>query len=307
MLREINKVIPFILLSILILSCSKTAENPNNVIWGETKFYRDVIFYKYEPVIMTQTLELEFNEDAQRLISDDIVFEIVERDETEKFVAPRGINLYKNGVLCSDNILSVKPNEKELELGIEFSEIAAEGNHTLYLRVKNAGGLDRIDDADLWTTNNIILEHEWVVKKNNTMNPLVFSLIVIASFLALIFVLWIIFIRPVFFPHFSIRQIEIKAPGLWKTPRIRSCRKVVLTRKTKKQSSFNRKLTGKIEYIKDDFFIEDIELYPKSFGKELEIKKSTKSYDNIFPCKTRLNEAPIEIERGDEKATIEIL
>ncbi len=169
-----NKILPLILLSLWFWSCKKTTENPNRVIWGETEYYNNFLIKKYEPVIMTQTLELKFSDDAKRLLNSDIKFEAVERNEQDKFVKVKGIKLYKNRILCADGILRINSKEKEqnIELGIEFTEDAKEGNHTLYLQVIDGGGLDRIDDTDLSADDEIILAHEWVVKKNDVYNPL---------------------------------------------------------------------------------------------------------------------------------------
>lgn len=169
---KINKSIYLLFLFLILCSCNQRANNPNLILWGETEYYSDFLIKKYQPQIMEQTLDLEFNEDAQKLINENIEFEPVEKDENNLFIHAKGIILYKNGQKCSNNILSIKPSDTSIKVGIQFTNQAKEGNHTLYLRIRNSAGLNRIDDTDLSSSDEIILANEWVVKKDNVYNPL---------------------------------------------------------------------------------------------------------------------------------------
>lgn len=297
-----------LLSTILLISCNKTAENPDKVFWGKTDFYTNFLSKKYVPVVMTQTLEFEFNEDAQHLLTNDIVFEPVEKDKADKFIPAKGVNLYKNGKLCANNLLTITPNEKEAEIGIEFTKEAEEGNHILYLRVKNTGGLDRIDNTDLTSANDMILMHEWIVKKNDVHNPLAvmvfWGLVGIAGGL----LLWRIVIRQLVNPHFAINKIEITAtPDFWTLLKIRGCYKIVCSNRTKNQPFLHKFFVGDIRFIIHDFFIEDVALFPKKFGKTLEARVKAKKYDIISPRTTGLNQPPVEITKGGGKATIKVI
>ena len=190
-----NKLLLLLIFPLCFLSCDKASRNPNKIIWGTTDYYSNFLFKKYQPVIMTQALEFEFNEDAKSFPGSNIGFEAVEKDQQDRFIQAKGIKLYKNGVLCDNNILKIMPDEKSIELGIEFTEDAIVGNHTLFLRVKQHAGLDRIDDTDLSSAGDIILTHEWVVKKNNVYNPLAKVLLWILSFIIAVIVILIIIIR----------------------------------------------------------------------------------------------------------------
>lgn len=167
-----NKSLILLILSFVLWSCDKKAESPDKVIWGSTDYYESFMFKKYEPVIMKQTLEFDFNDDAKRLIDGFIEFEPVVKNENNEIEIAKGIILYKNSEKCENNILKIKPDEKSIELGIEFTGEAKEGSHTIYLRVKNANGLDRIDDTEISMAESIVLAHEWVVKKDDVFNPL---------------------------------------------------------------------------------------------------------------------------------------
>jgi hypothetical protein len=306
-LEKVIKIVLVLLSATLCMSCNKRVENSDKVIWGKTDFYSSFLFKKYEPVVMTRTIEFEFNEDARNLLMNDIVFEPVEKDKADGFIAAKGVNLNKNGTLCINNLLTIRPNEKEAEIGIEFTEEAGEGNHTLYLRVKNTGGLDRIDNTDVTSTNDVVLMHEWVVKKDDIYNPLAVMMFWGLMGIVGLLLLWRIVLRQLMNPHFAIRKIEIVAPDFWKILKIKGCYKVVCSNKMKGHSFLHAFFVGDILFVVNDFFIEDVELFPKNFGKTIEARVNVKRYDIISPRTTKLNQPPVEITKGDSKATIKVI
>jgi hypothetical protein len=257
-----NNSLYLLLLLLALVSCNKIEENPNKVLWGETKYYTDFLFKKYKPVIMEQALEFEFNNDAQRFVRNDIELEAVERDESGIFIYADVI-LYKDGEQCLDNILKIKPSDRNSKLGIEFYPDAKEGNHTLYLRVRNTGGLDRIDDVDLSSSRDTILVHEWVVKKDDVYNPLVLLLFWILVVIVALLIIWRIFIRPLMFETFKVKTLIIIYPDSFKTLRIRGCYKVICSKIKQSQSFINKFFTEKIVFVQNDFWEQDVEIVPK--------------------------------------------
>ncbi|MDR2292618.1 MAG: hypothetical protein LBE11_03995 [Prevotellaceae bacterium] len=259
-----NRYFPLLLLLFTLVSCDRAAENPNKVFWGETEYYSNFLFKKYEPVIMKQTLELEFNKYAQKGVSGDIELEAVKKDKNGKFVRTSDIIIYKNGEQCADNILKIKPAESSIELGIEFSPNAKEGNHTLYLRVKNSGGLDRIDDVNLSQSDNMILVHEWVIKKDDILNPLAKILLWILIVAVILILVWRIFIRHNVFEPFKARTLFIFYPeSPMQKLKIKGCLKVICSSKKQSQSVISRFFKGEIIFVKNEFWERDIEIVPR--------------------------------------------
>lgn len=239
----------------LLASCSSA---PAGVIWGETDFYSDFPGKKYEPVIMNRTLELQFNDDARDLMTgkEKITFQLVEKDEEGRDVFPIGINLYKNGVLCENNCLAVSVGETEVEVGLEFTKEAAEGYHNVYLRTKSLAGLDRIDDT--------AIASGLVIRKNNVHNPLAVLLLWIAIFLIAAFILWLLVIKPMVYPTFSVGQLRLQDPVPYSTLcSLKHYRKVILTCRNTKQGFFNALFTGKIKYIVNPIWTSDVVFEPK--------------------------------------------
>jgi hypothetical protein len=298
-----NNSLYLLLLLLALVSCNKTEENPNKVLWGETEYYTDFLFKKYDPVIMEQTLKFEFNNDAQEFGVNDIELEAVERDENDRFIRTTDVILYKDGEQCPDNILKIKLSDRNIKLGIEFDSKAKEGNHTLYLRVRNTGGLDRIDDVDLSSSKDAILVHEWVVKKDDVYNPLVLLLFWILVVIVALLIIWRIFIRPLMFETFKVKTLIIIYPDSFKTLRIKGCYKVICSKTKQRQSFINKFFTEKIVFVQNDFWEQDVEIVPKD-------KKSVRVRPphgfTIMPSSTLMVGADTEITNTNTDQTIKL-
>lgn len=239
----------------LFSACTTT---PAGVIWGETDFYSDFLFKKYEPIIMTRTLELQFNDDAHELMTgrEQITFRLVEKDENGHEVAPVGINLYKNGILCEDNRLAVSVAESEVEVGLVFTKDATEGYHNVYLRHESIAGLDRIDDTAI--ANGL------VIRKNNVRNPLAVLLFWTFIFIVASIIVWLLVIKPMMYPTFKVGQLRLQDPAPYSAlcP-LKHYRKVVLTNRNTQQSFLNALFTGRIKYIVNAIWRSEVVFEPK--------------------------------------------
>lgn len=245
----------YVLICLLFVSCTTT---PEGVIWGETDFYSDFLFKRYEPVIMNHTLELQFNDDARDLMTgkEQIFFQLIEKDEDGRDIAPAGINLYKNGVLCKDNRFAVSIGENEVVVGFEFTKNAAEGYHNVYLRAESFGELDRIDDT--------AIARGLVIRKNNVHNPLAVLLLWVAIFIAAVLILWLVVFKQMVYPTFSVGQLRLQDPIPYSVlcP-LKHYRKIILTDRNAKQSFFNALFAGKIKYIVNPIWTSVVVFEPK--------------------------------------------
>jgi hypothetical protein len=248
--------------ALLLFSCK---EKPKGEFWGETKYYSDFLFWKYKPVVMEQTLIFDFNEDAHSLVTNDIEFEVVE-NKNDKIVVAKEIFLYKNGEKCDNNILKINPSEAdeegitEVKMGIEFSNEAHTGYHTLYLREKGESDLDRIDYQEL--TDGL------GIKKITIWNPFVTFLFWLAIVFVAFLMVWRIFIRPMMFDSFKVKMLYLMYPETHTPPlKIKGLIKIVCSRKNLRQSFINKFFTGKVAFVKNDFWEQDIEIIPKNHPK----------------------------------------
>lgn len=236
-MKKFNILILLAAIAFFLPSCN---ENENIVNWGNTKFYSDSFLKKYQPTIMTRTFEFSLDEDAQDLAGTEFEFVVFETTPEGKMVEAEGIIVYKNNEQCPGNVLKVTPNEGQVEIGIEFTAEAREGNHTYYLKPKSLNGLDEIDYMEL--------ANGFMSRKQNVMNPanelVMWILIVLASAYAA----WVILLRPIFCPHVKFSKVDIYYPGTAGEVTVRTngyC-SLILSNKPIKQS-----------WLKKLFFVQD--------------------------------------------------
>jgi len=279
-------------IAVLLSSC---AENSKGTFWGETKYYSNFLFYRYKPIVMEQTLIFDFNDNAQRLIANDIEFEIVEKDANGAFIRAEGIVLKKDGKECPNNILKIKTSEKEVLLGIEFTEQARNGYHTLYLREKGKSGLDRIDYLEL--------TDGFCVKKNKVWNPLakiLFWLLVVVVALILV---WVIVLKPLMFETFKVKTLYVIYPEAMKTLRIKGYTKIICSRTKQRQTFISRFFMGKIAFVQNEFWEQDMEIVPKN-KKSVRVRPPRGFI--VSPSSTVAVGADVEITNNDTSKIVKL-
>jgi len=252
------KLFLMILLSaVLIGGCKK--EESGAYKWGEASYYKKFLWSKSDPVVMKHTLEFEFNEYANEDVKS-VKFGLYEKNDAGEFVpVSDGIILYKNGEVCDGTTFFVTPEDKAVELGIEFTPEAENGCHVWYLKVLDAGGLDCIDDQRITEEDQTPLLLEWEANYDKQANPLkvgcIIALITIVTALAV----WILVLRFMLFPRFRVRRLIVDDKHI----PVKGFIKVVFTAKNKKQSAIAALFTGKIKYVMDDFWSKgDIQVEP---------------------------------------------
>ena len=118
--------------------------------------------------------------------------------------------------------------------------------------------------------------------------------------------IWLFIMKPIMYPTFKIGNIQFANGAYFSTKRIYGARKLVVTNSSKKQSSINRLLTGKIIYEKNELWPDEWEIHPKGKGGRL---VTNRKY-TITPFTTSLNrqmEYEIEHLSSDVKAKITLL
>lgn len=243
-----------IIISVYLSMLCFTSCKDNGTFWGKTNYYDNFLFVKYEPVRMDQTLVFDFNEDALQLFNGDVKFEVVEKNENGEFVVAQNIKIFKNQKVCLNNVLTINKSDKEVTVGIEFTDVAKDGSHTLFLREIGSSGIDRIDYQELSTGI--------CVTKNKDMNPLLLGLMWFLIIVLGACIVWIIFIKPLLYESFKVKSMIITTDR-FKSTGIKSCKLVVCTNKKQRQSFVNKIFTGKVVYIQDEFFTNDLLITPR--------------------------------------------
>lgn len=253
-MRRIISIVVSALVAFALVGCQQKSTGAD---WGKTKYYRSSLLKKYEPVVMTRTLNFSLNEDAQDLSNNTFEFKVYEKLPSEKMVEAEGIVVYKNGVVCADNILRVKGNEGDVELGIEFTDAVAEGNHLYYLKEVSLGGLDRIE--------YIKLGEGVIAKKVNIMNPANKWTMIGLIALLILYIIWIVFISR---KHLKFANVYITYPGSTDEVRVscKNCTKIILTNKPCKQNFLHTIFMVRSAIVVNECFTQDVTIHPARKG-----------------------------------------
>ena len=266
MLRN-NYCLIWVVFSTIFFSCTKN-EVDNSMLWGKTDYYTDFLFHDYEPVKMTKTICFETNEDANGRVSN-VKFGLYKKVEEDSYIPVADeIRLYKNNELCRENTLLITPQDKEVQLGIEFTPKAEEGVHKWYLKVLNNGGFDRINEYTM-DEESLPLLLEWKAEKNDVINPLKLGMFFFLLTLLGLLLVWFLVMKSILYPTFKIGNIQFTNGTYFSTKRIYGARKLVVTNSSKKQSAINKMFTGKIVYEKNEFWPDEWEINPSGKGGRL--------------------------------------
>jgi hypothetical protein len=290
----------------MAFSCSET-NSPNEFFWGKMTYYDDFCGKKHKAEVMEKTLDFEFNEDAMTLLGNNIIeLELIKKDENGNYVKADNIHVYVDGEKCEDNIIKITPQTKSIRLGLQFADPknAKEGNHSYNLKVKNHGGLTRIDNVDLSVAHNVILAHEWVVKKENIYNPLAVICFWALAVLAGSLFIWFMLIKPARYKHFKITRIRVSYGD--KTREIMLSKRYKAICNNKKEGSVSNIFKGKVQYHKNEFWKDDLIIKRKN-KTEIEIVQNRAYSFNPATRILALGKS-MEITRRDsnEKVTFKI-
>ena len=269
--------------AVLLLSLCSCNGNGEDLKWGETSYYNDSFLKKYEPVIMSRTLNFSINEDGYDLRDTEFMFQLYEGTPNGGKQKATDIIIYKNGKPCQDNILRAKGGEGNVVVGIEFTDNAVEGYHTLYLKEISLNGLDRIDYQSLGDG--------FVVQKRDVANPanVLATWIVIA--LVSLYLAWVIILRRLLCPHLEFSQLDVYYPNNVEeiTLKTRGYCNVIFTNKPIKQS-FLRKI----------FFVENLIVVNELWTSQVKIKPGKKQNVRVY-TRMDIDASPNDIPQRKDK------
>ena len=236
----------FVFSSVLLVSCTKKIES--GAFWGETEYYRDFLWKKYDPIRMEQTLNFDFNGDAKRLLQNKpLHFEVVERNVEGEFVPAMDIILYVDGQECEGNRFEVTTNDKEKTVAVVFKADAREGNHALFLREIGENGLDRVDYTELG--------EGFVLKKQDITNPLQLALTWTLIIIFIILIVWILLVKFVICPATAFRRVTITySDGIENVVRLNGAHKLVCTNKHSKCSLLKALFVENVMYEVNEYW-----------------------------------------------------
>ena len=278
-------------------SCQNKSESePAGDCWGHVDYYEDWLFWKYEPDVMSGQIDFEMNQDAFYMLNRNgekqgaVKFYV--SSSKNEVVVPQDIIVYFNGEACPDGSFTFTPAidgevaksdfaddgwvTQTLNLGLEFKDSAAEGEHEYYILYGN-----ECVPAQSKTKNNIRIEGKLLnvdvaslddvgiyVVKNDISNPVKVAVGWTSVILVALFILSIILSR------MMTQKIQVPAitlvgeSGYYKRLTTRGYQKVVLTSKRKKQGFFNKLYKGTILYEVNEVWASDVTFEPRNTRKK---------------------------------------
>lgn len=297
----LNRGLYYIILAFLaniFVSCEK--EIDSSMLWGKTDYYKDFLFYDYEPVRMTKTICFEANEDANGRVKN-VKFGLFKKDENGSYIpVNKDVILYKNGELCSNNEFLVGIQDKEVELGIEFTPDAKAGVHKWFLKVLENGGYDRINEYSTME-EALPLLLEWKAEKNDIVNPLKLGLNTFLLTIGLILLVWLLILKPQAYPNIKLKKLYVLYEGRQVPVKLSGVHKVVCTSRTMSQGFLSRLFTGKIVYVKDSFWSPGDVVIMSKDRNSVKIKFSAQY---IMMPNIVTNKQPVEIRHKEKKENV---
>lgn len=274
-MKHILTIIIAVAIAISTSSCSQD-EVMGEDNWGSTNWYPNRFYYSYQPTTMSRTLEVSLNDDAYHYMdTEEGYFELSISKAPNKYVKPDDIKVYYNNELTDDGKFRISVNEAKskvftVEVGIEFCESATEGAHQYYIvYTDQMNGKDEItvDGVELAADKEHIKvdmaeldDRGFIVEKRVSLNPADKVLICIGSLICACLALWLIFGKYLFYRRIRITRLQLTGPGTFnRTPTVKGCYRVVLTaNRRQKQGLIARIFTGKVLYIYDDEWTDEI-------------------------------------------------
>jgi hypothetical protein len=245
----------------------------SNQNMGKVTHYPKFFFVSGKVAPVTHKMEFCFNADASAN-STYADFSFV--DNNGCLVGPDKMIVTVNGERLKENIFRVTPDNPNVDFTIEFTPKADRGKYQGFLRLENHN-VHRLNNDTY--TGQVLDACKWTVYNRPVMNPLASALMWLAILIVSAIILWIVALKPIFYPRFGSILKTFNVPGM--APLIvkfKGARMVVVSATPqKKQSGWNRLWTGKIIYKLHPAFITPMTFVPGR-GKKILVRTQSGAY-----------------------------
>lgn len=263
-----KKQILFVILAIIaVCACSKTDGQKTVARWGKENYYKDFLWKKHVPDTLYREIEFDFNEDAQKYMTEPFQLGLFKKTESGKMlpVLENEMEVFVDGRKCDKNIINVSANVQKIKVGIVFNPAAENKVHHWFFKPVNDGGLERINDMDPDAFNDpesSLLDIE--AEKNKVMNPLAEGLSLTGLILLAALIVWLLILKRIVFPTFRVGKISLNDPVPYMSQKkLRGARRLVLSNKVTKQSWINKVFTGEIRCEVNPIWTSEIIIEPR--------------------------------------------
>lgn len=217
---------------------------------------------------------------------------------TLKFQADNGneadFQAWFNGnPINNGSIIQILPDYPAI-LEVQFNHDAYSGKRYFSLKPAKTEGLDLINERphDEYEGTSLRTEYDVV------WNPLKTALAWLAGILLILLILWLAFLKRLFFPTIRIAKVTMTGPGsYYLSKKIKGARKVIFTSKRKSQNILSRIFTGEVRFVRADHFSPDLTIEGAGGKKKVKLQSVGKAGNawDIYPS---------SIFRQYEKGTI---
>lgn len=258
------------ILALLAICLAMVACRQETSPWGTVHYHPQFLWSKSVTIPVKKVIDLDFSPDAKaRHCSAELQFV----DNDGKPISTDEMRVQVNGQTLTDNTLRIDSRTQSLDLSIDFTPTAKGGKHQGYLRLRS-DNLSRVDSQRL-NPNESVDVCQWTLHFDKCMNPLARGLLVVLAALLGLFLMWRLFLCPIYFPRFKRTRktflIVRNGITIWqKSVAFTGCRSVIMTSKSLRQPLMNRLFTGTVLYVKAPALTEDLVFLPR--GKNIKMR-----------------------------------
>ena len=286
----IKRITLLLITSVLFLSSCKDGNYVGETAdFGIAKYYKPFLFVKSDTVVLTKTLNYDFNDYA---VEQKSFAKIKWVDDNQQPIQNKNIQFSVNGVQSNSNEFKISSdvNKGKLELGIKMLPDFPKGYTSGFLSISNHQ-LDVVNNLDLSTSPEERI-FKWEATHKVVMNPLKKGLMWLGIVILALVVIWFLVLRNMLHPKFKRGKIQILSPYFGGISFNQNTKLIVFTSNAKKQNTFNRIFTGKIIYEVNPIYGSDILLRPGRVNK-VKIK---------LPLGATIKPAVIQLDKFSEYA-----
>ena len=232
---------------------------------GKASYYDSFFLSKEKSTPITTDIIVDFSEQAKIENSSAVLKVYLVDKKGDKKISPisQHLSITLNGEKYNGDYFKLTPDLSNVTLTISGDKETK--SDTYYGRIEIIP--DKLDNFSINDTQDVF---KWKFHFKQKCNPLKLALFWLVCTLVAAFLVWMIFLKPIFHPKFRSIQKSFNIPGM--APLIvkfKGARMVVVAAShQKKQSAWNRFWTGKILYVTHPAFVSPIIFRPRK-GRQI--------------------------------------
>ena len=268
--------------------------------FGDASYYDSFLISKASNKPAESTLDINFSEQAKKEGSYAAmkIYFVDKKGEEKLSPASQNLTIFINGGELKGDSVRLTPEMSDMTISILGQPITKKGSY--YGRIELVPS--NLDDCSI---NGAPEVFKWKFSFDHKWNPLKVGLAWMLAIILSAFLLWMIVLKPIFYPRFGSIQKTFNVPGM--APliiRFKGARMVVVSASPqRKQSGWNRFWTGKIVYKTHPAFISPIVFKP-SRGRRVLARVQAGSYQIIPNPMPGVGSATINDIKNNRKISV---